>query len=108
MLPMNDASGSGVAPRVGTPGTVLIVDDTELSAAALEMACFGIPGIEVKSVSSAREAVRILDDRETAVRAVLTDSRRPARDGVDRSRGRRSHRCHGRRPIMGFTADTDP
>jgi DNA-binding response OmpR family regulator len=105
---MNDASGSGVAPSGGTPGTVLIVDDTELSAAALEMACFGIPGIEVKSVSSAREAVRILDDRDTAVRAVLTDIRMPAMDGFDLIRFIRSHRRHVRMPIIVVTADTDP
>ena len=105
---MSDPNGSGVASRAGAPGTVLIVDDTELTAAVLEMACSGIPGMEVRSVSSAREAVRILDDRDTPVRAVLTDIRMPAMDGFDLIRFIRSHRRHVGMPIIVVTADTDP
>ena len=105
---MNDASGCGVGSCGGEPGMVLIVDDTELSAAALEMACAGIPGLEVKSVSSAREAVRILDDQGTPVRAVLTDIRMPAMDGFALIRFIRSHRRHVRTPIIVVTADTAP
>jgi len=100
---MSDANGFR-----GAPGTVLIVDDTELSAEALEMACSGIPGIEVRSVSSAGEAVRILDDRDTAVRAVLTDIRMPAMDGFDLIRFIRTHRTHVNTPVIVVTADTDP
>lgn len=105
---MSDPNGSGVSFRGGAPGTVLIVDDTDFSAAALEIACSGIPGMEVKSVSSAREAVRILDDRNAAVRAVLTDIRMPAMDGFDLIRFIRSHRTHVGTPIIVVTADTDP
>ena len=105
---MSDPNGSGVALRGGARGTVLIVDDTELNAAALEMACSGIPGMEVRSVSSAREAVRILDERDTAVRAVLTDIHMPAMDGFDLIRFIRSHRTHVGTPIIVVTADTDP
>jgi len=100
---MNDTSGSGWAP-----GTVLIVDDTELSAATLEMACDGIPGIEVKAAHSAREAIRILDDQDTAVRAVLTDIRMPEMDGFELIRFIRSHQRHVSTPIIVVTADTDP
>ncbi|MGD0498126.1 MAG: response regulator [Bryobacteraceae bacterium] len=100
---MSDAIDSG-----GAPGTVLIVDDTALSAAALELACSGIPGMEVKSVSSAQEAVRILDDPNTAVRAVLTDIRMPAMDGFDLICFIRSHRRHIKMPVIVVTADTDP
>ncbi len=105
---MSDPNGSGLAFRRGSPGTVLIVDDTELSTATLEVACSGIPGVEVRSVSSAREAVRILDDRDAPVRAVLTDIRMPAMDGFDLIRFIRSHRRHARTPIIVVTADTDP
>ena len=105
---MSDPNGSSVALRGGAPGTILIVDDPELSAAALEMACAGIPGIDLRSVSSAREAVRILDDRDTAVRAVLTDIRMPMMDGFDLIRFIRSHHRHVRTPIIVVTADTDP
>ena len=105
---MSDPNGSSVALRGGAPGTILIVDDTEFTAVALEMACFGILGMEVRSVSSAREAVRILDDRDTAVRAVLTDIRMPMMDGFDLIRFIRSHHRHVRTPIIVVTADTDP
>jgi CheY-like chemotaxis protein len=105
---MSDLNGSSVALRGGAPGTILIVDDTELTAVALEMACSGILGMEVRSVSSAREAVRILDDRDTAVRAVLTDIQMPAMDGFDLIRFMRSHRTHVGTPIIVVTADTDP
>jgi len=87
---------------------VLIVDDTEFAAAALEMACAGIRGIVVRPVSSAREAVRILNDRQTAVRAVLTDIRMPEMDGFELIRFIRSHPRHTRTPIIVVTADTDP
>ena len=105
---MSDPNGSSVALCGGAPGTILIVDDTELTAVALEMACSGILGMEVRSVSSAREAVRILDDRDTAVRAVLTDIHMPAMDGFDLIRFMRSHRTHVGTPIIVVTADTDP
>ena len=105
---MSHPNGSGVAPRGSAPGTILIVDDTEFSAAALEMACSGIPGVLVTSVSSAREAVRILDGPETAVRAVLTDIRMPVMDGFELIRFIRSHPRHIRTPIIVVSADTDP
>jgi two-component system, chemotaxis family, chemotaxis protein CheY len=92
----------------GAPGMVLIVDDTELSAATLEMACAGIPGMEVRAVYSAREAVRILDDRDSAVRAVLTDIRMPGMDGFELIRFVRSHWRYLKTPIIVVTADTDP
>jgi CheY-like chemotaxis protein len=104
---MSDPNGSGFAFRGSALGTVLVVDDTELSAAALEMACSGIPGMKVTPVSSAQEAVRILDDPNTAVRAVLTDIRMPAMDGFDLIRFIRSHPKHVNMPIIVVTADTD-
>ena len=97
-----------MSETIDATGTVLIVDDTEMSAATLEMACAGIPGIEVLAVSSAREAVRILDDRDKVVRAVLTDIRMPGMDGFELVRFVRSHRRHVRTPIIVVTADTDP
>lgn len=97
---MNDTNGA--------PGTVLIVDDIELSAATLEIACSGIPGMEVRAVASARAAIRLLDDRDTAVRAVLTDIRMPEMDGFALIQFIRSHQRHLTTPIIVVTADTDP
>ncbi len=92
----------------GAAGTVLIVDDTELSAETIEMACAGIPGIQARVFSSAREAAWFLDHPETAVRAVLTDIRMPEMDGFELIRFIRGHQKYVRTPIIVVTADTDP
>jgi CheY-like chemotaxis protein len=52
--------------------------------------------------------VRILDDRDKVVRAVLTDIRMPGMDGFELVRFVRSHRRHVGTPIIVVTADTDP
>jgi CheY-like chemotaxis protein len=92
----------------GAVGTVLIVDDTETSAAALELACATIPGIGVSTVSSALEAVRVLRDQGQPVSAVLTDIRMPHMDGFDLIRFIRADRRFAGTPIIVVTADTDP
>ena len=51
---------------------VLIVEDSENSAALLEMAFLGIPGVSVLMAPSATEALRILDG-SGAVQAMVTD-----------------------------------
>ena len=104
---MNEARGSGIAARDGAPRTILIVDDVELSAAALELACSGIPGVDVKAVSSALEAVRILDDQNAPVCAIFTDILMPVMDGFELIRFIRSHRRHAMTPVIVVTADTD-
>ena len=45
----------------GVPQSVLIVEDSENSAAMLEIAFLAIPGISVLLASSAAEALRILE-----------------------------------------------
>ena len=89
-------------------GTVLIVDDTEASASALELVCATIPGIAVLTVSSALDAVPILRDRSTPVRAVLTDIRMPRMSGFDLIRFIRGDPRLAAIPIVVVTADTDP
>ena len=88
--------------------TVLIVDDTEASAAALEIACATIPGIAVSTVPSALHAVRILRDRGASVQAVLTDIRMPAMTGFDLIRFMRADPRLAAIPVIVVTADTDP
>jgi two-component system chemotaxis response regulator CheY len=87
-------------------GTVLIVDDTETSATAIEMACLGIPGVNVALVSSALEAVRVLQDQDQTICAVVTDIRMPAMDGFELIQFIRTHRRHAGTPIIVVTADT--
>ena len=89
-------------------GTVLIVDDTESSVTALELACSAIPGVETCLVRSALEAVRILQDREVSVSAVLTDIRMPTMDGFELIQFVRAQVRHREVPIIVVTGDTDP
>ncbi len=89
-------------------GTVLIVDDSEASAAALEIACAAIPGLNVSTVSSALEAVRIFRSHGQPVRAVLTDIRMPHMSGFDLIRYIRADQRLATTPIIVVTADTDP
>lgn len=89
-------------------GTVLIVDDTEASSAALELACAAIPGISVSTVSSALDAVRILRDSGPSVCAVFTDIRMPRMDGFDLIRFIRADPRLAATPVIVVTADTDP
>jgi CheY-like chemotaxis protein len=92
----------------GAVGSVLIVDDTEASAAALEFACAAIPGIGLSIVSSALEAVRVLRNPGQPVSAVLTDIRMPYMDGFDLIRFIRADQRFAGTPIIVVTADTDP
>jgi len=89
-------------------GTVLIVDDTEASSAALELAFAAMPGIGISTVSSALEAVRILRDQGPSVCAVLTDIRMPHMDGFDLIRFIRADPRLAATPVIVVTADTDP
>lgn len=86
--------------------TVLIVDDTPTSATALELAFAGIPGLDVRAVSSAREAVRLLEDG--SICAVITDVRMPGMDGFQLVQFIRAHARHAATPVIVVTADTDP
>jgi len=97
----NDTAQDGLA-------TVLIVDDAEASASALELACAAIPGIAVSTVSSALDAVRILRDRGPSVRAIFTDIRMPHMSGFDLIRFIRADPNLAATPVIVVTADTDP
>jgi CheY-like chemotaxis protein len=88
--------------------TVLIVDDVEASASALELACAAIPGIAVSTVSSALDAVRFLRDRGSSVRVVFTDIRMPRMSGFDLIRFIRADPRLGATPVIVVSADTDP
>ncbi|HTX38215.1 MAG TPA: response regulator [Bryobacteraceae bacterium] len=90
------------------PGAVLIVEDSENSAAMLEIALLGIPGIAVLMASSALEALRILDDRESPIRAIVTDLNMPRMDGFELIRRVRDDARLRGTPIIVVSADTDP
>ena len=89
-------------------GTLLIIDDTQTSATALELACEDVPGVEVRAVFSAREAVRLLEREDDDVCAVITDVHMPDMDGFQLVEFIRGHARHAAIPVIVVTSDTDP
>jgi len=87
---------------------VLIVEDSENSAATLEIAFLGIPGVAVLQAPSAIEALRILDAASTPVEAVVTDLNMPRMDGFELIRRIRGNQKLAATPIIVVSADTDP
>lgn len=107
---MNEAKDAGAeAPGIySSTKTVLIVDDTEEGGIAIEQAVTGLPGLDVRVVSSALDAVQLLKDGDDSICAVLTDIRMPRMDGFELIEFIRTHRKHAILPIIVVTADTDP
>lgn len=89
------------------PGTVLIVDDTQTGVIALELACGSIPGITVRAVHSALDAVKLIEAGGPLC-AMITDIRMPVMDGFELIRHFRGDARYGRTPIIVITGDTDP
>ncbi|MGE5645928.1 MAG: response regulator [Acidobacteriota bacterium] len=87
---------------------VLIVDDAPTSAIALELACSGIPGVDVTAVCSALDAVRILQAADSRVCAVVTDLKMPVMDGFELIEFIRARPANAGLPIVVVTADSEP
>ena len=79
---MGESSRSRMGDNSRMPA-VLIVEDSENSAAMLEIAFLGIPGVSVLMAPSAVEALRILDGGSGAVRVMVTDLNMPRMDGYE-------------------------
>jgi CheY-like chemotaxis protein len=86
---------------------VLIVEDSENCAAALEVALTGIPGVAVLMARSGVEALHILRGGQ-AVGAIVTDLNMPRMDGFELIRRVREQRELAETPIVVVSADTDP
>jgi CheY-like chemotaxis protein len=87
---------------------VLIVEDSENSAAMLEIAFLGIPGVRVLTAPSAAEALRILVGGSGPVRVMVTDLNMPRMDGYELIRRVRADQRLSGMPIIVVSADTDP
>jgi CheY-like chemotaxis protein len=87
---------------------VLIVEDSENSAAMLEIAFLGIPGVSVLMAPSATEALRLLEGGPGAVRVIVTDLNMPRMDGYELIRRVRANQSLSGLPIIVVSADTDP
>ena len=85
---------------------VLIVEDSEHSADALEIALTGIPGVAVVMARSGMEALRILGGRNVGV--IVTDLNMPRMDGFELIRRVREQRELAGTPIVVVSGDTDP
>jgi len=105
-----------MAENDGMPGdqiadparTVLIVEDSETSAAMLEVAALEIPGVAVMTASNALEALRILEDATQTVDGLITDLNLPRMDGFELITRIRAGTRHRRMPIIVVSADSDP
>jgi CheY-like chemotaxis protein len=85
---------------------VVIVEDTETCAATLEIAFLAIPNLTVVAVSSARQALEILNDG--AVAALVTDLHMPRMDGFELIRRVRADSRLASLPVIVVSGDTDP
>ena len=94
--------------QAGGGRTVLIVEDSENSAATLEIALLAIPGLSVRLASSALEALRILTGEGASVEAIVTDLNMPRMDGFELIRRVRENRNLSQTPIVVVSADSDP
>lgn len=99
-----------MTPQVTQAATrsVLIVEDSENSAATMEMALLGIPGVSVLLAASGLEALRIMDEAGSAVQAIITDLNMPRMDGFELIRRIRENGRTSAVPIVVVSADTDP
>jgi CheY-like chemotaxis protein len=103
-MPFEDGIGRGGRPH----RAVLIVEDSENSAATLEIAVMGIPGLSVLMASTGAEALRILRRPGPEVDAVITDLNMPRMDGYEMIRRIREDARLAALPIIVVSADTDP
>lgn len=92
----------------GGDKAVLIVEDSENSAATLEIALLAIPGLSVMLAPSALEALRILAREGQPVSAIVTDLNMPRMDGFELIQRVRADTRLAATPIIVVSADTDP
>jgi len=90
--------------------TVLIVEDTDLGLDALEVALDRMPGVGLRIVRTAEEALHCLGQDHAAVDicAVITDLHLPQMDGFELIETVRSRPGRGELPILVISGDSDP
>jgi len=86
---------------------VLIVEDTEYCATLLEVALLSLPDIELRVASTAQEALKLLDNKNANIAAMVTDLHLPRIDGFDLIARVRSLPRHNRLPILVISGDSD-
>ena len=86
--------------------TVLIVEDTDFCRDALELALTRVPGVAVRSVATAEEALQCIASGEVC--ALVTDLNLPRMTGFDLIETVRSQPRPSPLPILVISGDTDP
>lgn len=86
--------------------TVLIVEDSESCRDLLEIALTKIPGVVVRSVPTAGEALQYMASGSVA--AVVVDLHLPAIDGFELIRRIRAEPIYSSLPVVVISGDTDP
>lgn len=87
---------------------VLIVEDIDICAATLEIALLKVPGLIVKSATSAEQALRLLSDGGGDISALITDIHLPTMDGFELIEQVRSQPRFSHLPILVISGDSDP
>src|ERR1700733_8522796 len=85
---------------------VLIVDDAEQCAETLEVALFGLPGVDIVAAESAEAALRMVVQRRIC--AVITDLHLPRMSGFELIRRVRETPSYSHVPILVISGDSDP
>jgi len=88
------------------PRVVLVVEDSDISAAIAEMSIALLDGVTVVLARSAGDALGILHGGR--VEALVTDLNMPAMDGFDLIRAVRADERLAAMPILVVSGDTDP
>lgn len=86
--------------------TVLIVEDTDLCLDALEVALTQVPGVRVRTVGTAEQALRCLAEDDFC--ALVTDLHLPQMDGFELIQAVRSQPQRSSLPILVISGDSDP
>jgi CheY-like chemotaxis protein len=88
---------------------VLIVEDSPQTAANLEIALWGVDGLDVRVVETGLEALGVLEASASAsVTAVVTDLEMPYVDGYELISRMRAMPAHARTPIIVASGSSEP
>ena len=91
------------------PRNILIVEDTETAATALEIALLGIPEVSVERVCDGQRALEYLaPEKGHAIHALVTDLEMPVLDGFELIRRVREQERFAMLPIVVVSADSNP
>jgi len=85
---------------------VLIVEDAELCRDTLEVALLKLPNLTVQSVTTAEEALELLD--ATNICALVTDIHLPSMNGFELIEAVRRRPLRSSLPILVISGDSDP